>query len=211
MYCEKIKPLLYEYFDKVISDEDLKILVRHFEICESCSQELSDLEKLNILLKKENFELLERKYFYFENLRLTSTGNRFKKTRKLIPALRYSLSYAFIVFVGALLFVSNSFDNKVTDVTQISRAVPYNLNSENVFLGYDVSNGIGGSSVYELISDETIMNSDYLKNAYQLLIQQNESVIPGVPKYIDHNYDLQGLDQSDIEQIIKSLNNKEFI
>ncbi len=208
MSCEKIKPLLFDYFEKNISEEKVRNLKSHLETCRYCAEELTEFEELSQLLKKENSELLNKRHFYFENLRLNNSKKLFVAQERMIPIFRYAAGMAFVIYFAALLLFANFNEwNKPTDEFQTSQLFYPNPGSE--LLNDNSYENIG--ILYDQISDETILQSDYLNSEYDILIQMNSKVIPSVENYLGKEYNLIGLSESDLEQIIKSLIYKEII
>ncbi|MBU2444006.1 MAG: zf-HC2 domain-containing protein [Bacteroidetes bacterium] len=208
MSCEKIKPLLFEYFEKNISDENLRNLKVHLEVCERCSNELIEYEKFSELMKEENTGLLEKRYFYFENLHFNNSKEPSTVSDRKIPVFRFAVGFASFIFVGALLFTVNFLNwNNLSDEYQAARLYYPQSQSELI-------NVISYENLLEynnLISDETIIDSDYLKGEYEILLQMDSKFIPGVESYLGKEYNLNGLNETDVEQIINSLIKKELI
>lgn len=208
MSCEKIKPLLFEYFEKNVSDEKLRNLKTHLEVCEFCADELAGLEKISGLLKNENAELLEKRYFYFENLRFNNSKVFTKAADQKIPKLRFAVGFAAFIFIGAFLLTTNLLKwSNLSNEFQAARLYYPQSQSELI-------NGISYENLTEynnLISDETIIDSDYLKGEYEILLQMNSKFIPGVESYLGKEYNLNGMNEADVEQIINSLTKKEII
>lgn len=208
MSCKKIKPLLFEYFERNISDENLRSLKTHLEACEFCADELAGLEKVSGLLKNENAGLLEKRYFYFENLRFNNSKEFTNAADQKIPKLRFAVGLAAFIFVGAFLLttnllkwsnLSNEFQAARLYYPQVQSALINGNSYENL------------SEYNNLISDETIIDSDYLKGEYEILLQMNSKFIPGVESYLGKEYNLNGMNETDVEQIINSLTKKEII
>jgi hypothetical protein len=208
MSCEKIRPLLIEYFEKNISETRLKNLKLHLETCEICTEELSEFEKLSQVLKSENKELLDKRYFYFENLRFNNSKEPAAVSERKIPLFRYSAGFAAIIYFGVLLLISNFVKwNNSSDEFQAARL--FYPDSQSELISDNSYNNL--TKLYDQIADETIIESDYLKREFEILLQMNSKFIPGVESYFGKEYNLNGLNETDIEQIINSLIKKEFI
>lgn len=208
MSCEKIKPLLFEYFEKNISDEKLRSLKTHLEVCEFCTDELAGLEKVSGLLKNENAGLLEKRYFYFENLRFNNSKVFTKAADQKNPKLRFAVGFAAFIFVGAFLLTTNLLKwNNLSNEFQSARLY-YPQGQSSLINGNSYENL---TEYNNLISDETIIDSDYLKGEYEILLQMNSKFIPGVESYLGKEYNLNGMNETDVEQIINSLTKKEII
>jgi RNA polymerase sigma-70 factor (ECF subfamily) len=208
MSCEKIRPLLIEYFEKNISETRLKNLKLHLETCENCTEKLSEFEKLSQVLKSENKELLDKRYFYFENLRFNNSKEPAAVSERKIPLFRYSAGFAVLISFGAFLLASNFIKwNSSSDEFQAARL--FYPDSQSELISDNSYNNL--TKLYDQIADETIIESDYLKREFEILLQMNSKFIPGVESYFGKEYNLNGLDETDIEQIINSLIKKEFI
>ncbi|MBM4176465.1 MAG: zf-HC2 domain-containing protein [Ignavibacteria bacterium] len=208
MSCEKIKPLLFDYFEKNISEGRVRNLKSHLETCRFCAEELTEFENLSQLLKKETSELINKHFFYFENLRLNNSNKLFEVRKQMAPIFRFAAGLALVFYLAALfLFTNFTGWNIPSNEFQTSQLIYPNSGSE--LINDNSYENIG--KLYDQISDETIMQSDYLNGEYEMLMQMNSKLIPSVENYLGRDYNLIGLSESDFDQILKSLNYKEII
>ena len=110
MSCSKIKKLLSYEIDSKLTEEELKILNEHIEVCSQCAQERKELaDYRNIMKQHFSVEVPELSYDFDSNFyqRLTEQGSLWHKLneRFLIPKKLFGELMAVTVMVVLILSI----------------------------------------------------------------------------------------------------------
>ncbi|MCX8009970.1 MAG: hypothetical protein N3A61_02360 [Ignavibacteria bacterium] len=206
MNCDKYKPLILDYFEKSISDVDLKLLLEHLDECPMCKDDLIEIESVTALLKKDNEQFLKEKYFYFQNLtpnKIVSKRPR-KKFIKFVPQKAFVLTAVVFFLTFALVnsvFIHSSEPNEVS-LSQVElQGLDLSEVSPSLF---------NGELIYN-ISTDRLLNSNYFKNEIEILNTLDDGFLPTLQKYFELDNTLIEMNSKDVDNILEQLKNKSFI
>lgn len=206
MNCDKYKPLILDYFEKSITIEDLRLLLDHLNECSMCKDDLIEIESLTTLLKQDNEQFLNERYFYFQNLipnKIVSKRSR-QKFISLLPSKAFGLT--FVIFVLTIVLINTIFIRS-GGVSEIS----ISQTELQDFDPYEVSPGLfNGESIYN-ISVDRLLNSNYFKTEFEILNKFDNGFLPSLKKYFELDNQIIEMNSKDVDTILEQLKNKSFI
>ncbi|MDD5021538.1 MAG: zf-HC2 domain-containing protein [Endomicrobiaceae bacterium] len=116
MKCNNMEFLISLHIDNQLSDQEVKELLQHFEICEQCRQTYKDFLNIKTLLSGEKNIEISR---YFENnvMRKIKNSNTNNNAKIIYPIFKKRIivlaaSFLFIVISSVALFTTSSVKNK---------------------------------------------------------------------------------------------------
>lgn len=122
MLCDSIKPMLSDFFNKTLSDEEERKVAGHLAECESCRFEFARLETADNMLKKVICEIvagIEVPHGLCERIENTLAVEKMRKSlsyRLLLPVKTPAVAAAllFVVLTAGILSYYNIFSPAVT-------------------------------------------------------------------------------------------------
>lgn len=211
MNCEEIKNLIVRYFDDELNESEKASLHHHIGKCEGCLSDFKEMEKMFLILEKENNNLLEAREFYFRNLDPLEVVSKKSKRKWFDLSLNPYLSLASFVLITLLVFFNFSdeplnqvADNSLQDKNQNLETL-YETDSEELTNFY-----LNQEYLIENAETFTIFQSEYFESIINSLREMQNQLINYYYGSEFYNLNTVELNDQEINEIIAQLETIKF-
>lgn len=211
MNCEEIKNLIVRYFDSELNEPEKAFLQHHLGECKTCLSEFKDLEKLFLVLEKENNNLLETKEHYFRNLDPLEIVSKKSKRKWYELSLNPYLSLASLVLIIFLVFFNFSDDQLNQVANKYLQDKNQNLESSFETDSEELTNFyLNEEYLIENAENLNILRSEYFQGIVNSLREMQNQLINNFYENEFYNLNTADLNDDEINEIIAQLETRKF-